>query len=517
LINVIAMAALEKSSRMTVRDVSVGSGAIFAGYTILRRLGSGGMGEVYLAQHPRLPRRDALKMLPEEISADSEFRRRFDREADLAATLWHPNIVGVHDRGEFDGRLWIAMDYVEGADASQMMNDRYLDGMPAPDVCAIVTAAAGALDYAHQRGVLHRDVKPANILLTEPEDGERRILLADFGIARQVAEVSGLTATNMTVGTVTYAAPEQLMGAEIDGRADQYALAATAFHLLTGSPPCQHSDPIAVISQHLNAAPPKLGDHRADLATLDETLSTALAKDPEERFLRCRDFANAFSERVTGASTSSRPSDAEATVASPVNGHPTASPDSATTPSRIRPAVVIAAAVAVMVIGSLTFVGIELSRTRHTAAPPTSTSVAPTPATTSTPTPPLSAIPPPPPPPTATTTPTTTTPAAASGPALGETCSDYDKLAYDRNTGNEIVCGANTSPATHLQWVDASGLPRAAQIAGTPCPGAPQGWSYRSTDGYMIICQATDDGTAYEPGGVKLTGVQGPIWQLYSP
>ena len=121
------------------------------------------------------------------------------------------------------------------------------------DVCAIVTAVAGALDYANQRGLLHRDVKPANILLTEPEDGERRVLLADFGIARQLAEVSGLTATNMTVGTVSYAAPEQLMGADIDGRADQYALAATAFHLLTGAPPYQHSNPVAVISQHLNA------------------------------------------------------------------------------------------------------------------------------------------------------------------------------------------------------------------------------------------------------------------------
>ena len=161
------------------------------------------------------------------MPADGEFRERFHREADLAAGLWHPNIVGVHDRGEFDGQLWIAMDYVEGADAAQLMKAQYPDGMPVQDVCAIVTAVAGALDYANQRGLLHRDVKPANILLTEPEDGERRVLLADFGIARQLADVSGLTATNMTVGTVAYAAPEQLMGADIDGRADQYALAAT--------------------------------------------------------------------------------------------------------------------------------------------------------------------------------------------------------------------------------------------------------------------------------------------------
>ena len=205
------------------------SGAIFAGYTILRLLGSGGMGEVYLAQHPRLPRREALKILPQAVTADSEFRERFQREADVAATLFHPNIVGVHDRGEFDGQLWIAMDYIEGTDAAQLLKAQFPAGMPVRDVCAIVTAVAGALDYAHQRGLLHRDVKPANILLTNPEDGQLRIFLSDFGVARRLNDISGLTATNLTVGTVLYAAPEQLMGADIDARADQYALAATAF------------------------------------------------------------------------------------------------------------------------------------------------------------------------------------------------------------------------------------------------------------------------------------------------
>ncbi len=299
------------------------SGATFAGYTILRLLGSGGMGEVYLAQHPRLPRRDALKILPQTMTADSEFRQRFHREADLAATLWHPHIVQVHDRGEFDDQLWIAMDYVEGADAGQLMKAQYPGGMPARDVCAIVTAVAGALDYAHQRGLLHRDVKPANILLTNPEDDERRILLADFGIARQVADVSGLTATNMTVGTVAYCAPEQLMGADIDGRADQYALAATAFHLLTGGPPYQHSNPVAVISQHLNAAPPKLSSRRPELAHLDQVLSTALAKDPAERFGRCREFATKLSERVAAVAESDRGTEAGITVASATTGSET--------------------------------------------------------------------------------------------------------------------------------------------------------------------------------------------------
>ena len=307
-------------TRLYYSPMPLGRGQVFAGYTIVRLLGSGGMGEVYLAEHPRLPRHDALKVLPADVSADPEFRSRFNREADLAATLFHPHIVGVHDRGEFEGQLWIAMDYVEGTDAGQLMKAQYPDGMPEHDVCAIVTAVAGALDYANQRGLLHRDVKPANILLTEPEDGERRVLLADFGIARQLADVSGLTATNMTVGTVSYAAPEQLMGADIDGRADQYALAATAFHLLTGAPPYQHSNPVAVISQHLNAAPPKLSDRRPELAHLDPVLSKALAKDPSDRFDRSREFATKLSERAHFDPESDRSTEAGITVEAPRAG-----------------------------------------------------------------------------------------------------------------------------------------------------------------------------------------------------
>ncbi|WP_324689168.1 serine/threonine-protein kinase [Mycobacterium sp. 94-17] len=278
---------------MTLRN-----GATFAGYTILRLLGSGAMGEVYLVDHPWLPRQRALKILPVHLSADSEFRDRFHHEADLAATLDHPHIVGIHDRGEFDGQLWIAMDYVEGADAAQLMQAQYPDGMPAHDVCAIVTAVADALDYAHQRGLLHRDLRPANILLTNPEYGEPRILLADFGIARQEGDIGGLAAGDFTAGWVAYSAPEQLLGSDIDGRADQYALAATAFHLFTGAPPYEHSNPVAVISQHLNAAPPKLTDRRPDLAQLDQVLEIALAKDPADRFDRCGQFATALSERA---------------------------------------------------------------------------------------------------------------------------------------------------------------------------------------------------------------------------
>jgi serine/threonine protein kinase, bacterial len=259
---------------MPLRD-----GELFAGYRILRLLGSGGMGEVYLAQHPRLPRRDAIKVLSAEMSASAEFRARFLREADLAATLYHPHIVGVHDRGEFEGQLWISMDYIDGTDADRLLRDHYPAGLPWRELTAIVSAVADALDYAHDRGLLHRDVKPANILLTAPETRHQRILLADFGIARSLTDSSTVTQTNMTVGTLSYAAPEQLTGQPLDGRADQYALAATAFHLLTGSAP--------------------LGTAWPDLAGLEPVFATAMANDPNQRYRRCDEFARALAGYAT--------------------------------------------------------------------------------------------------------------------------------------------------------------------------------------------------------------------------
>ena len=276
------------------------NGEVFAGYRILRPLGFGGMGEVYLVQHPRLPRQDALKILPAEMSAGADFRARFNREAELAASLFNPHIVGIHDRGEFNGQLWISMDFIDGPDAGRLLREQYPNGMPPRDVVEIVTAVADALDYAHARGLLHRDVKPPNILLTHPERGRRRIVLADFGIARDAAETTGLTETNMTVGTVNYASPEQLMGAALDGRADQYGLAATAYHLLTGTPMYGSSNPAVVIGQHLNAPPPRLGDVRLALAPLDPVLARALAKNPADRFRTCTEFAGALRQAAEG-------------------------------------------------------------------------------------------------------------------------------------------------------------------------------------------------------------------------
>ncbi|MCV7220810.1 serine/threonine protein kinase [Mycolicibacterium elephantis] len=277
----------------------LGDGTKFAGYTIERQLGAGGMGEVYLAQHPRLPRHDALKVLRSDISSDPDYVERFNREADLASKLWHPHIVGIHDRGKYRGRLWISMDFVDGIDAGRLLQD-YPDGMPRQDVLVIVTAVSAALDYAHGMNLLHRDVKPANILISDAHHGERRILLTDFGVARDLTDTASgsLTATNMTVGTAAYAAPEQLMGLDLDGRADQYSLAATAYHLLTGVQLFQHSNPAVVIGKHLNEEPPRISWVRSDLRPFDEVLARALAKSPDERFTTCTDFARALEQSL---------------------------------------------------------------------------------------------------------------------------------------------------------------------------------------------------------------------------
>jgi serine/threonine protein kinase, bacterial len=373
--------------------MSLAVGMTFDGYTVLRPLGSGGMAEVYLAQHPRLPRHDALKILCEDITADGDFRERFQREADLAAALWHPNIVAVHDRGEFDGQLWIAMDFVDGTDSARLVKDRYPAGMPIRDVCAIVTAVAAALDYAHSQGLLHRDVKPANILVADPKDGKRRILLADFGIARPLGDISGLTATNFIMGTVTYAAPEQLMGGDIDGRADQYALAATTFHLLTGVPPYEHSNPVAVISRHLTAPLPKLSERRPELTNLDEVLSQGLAKDPTDRFDRCGDFAAALTRQVEADHT-----ETESTVAAPITGRgsqaaarlasaaslldtePRPTPPAATKPKgRRRSPILLAAALAAVLLTVIGVAGFVMRPTRNTVSSSPTNSPAGTP------------------------------------------------------------------------------------------------------------------------------------------
>lgn len=298
--------------------MALAPGTVFAGYTIERQLGAGGMGEVYLARHPRLPRSDALKILPASLpgsspDSDEDYRRRFVREADLSATLWHPNIVAVHDRGEFEGQLWISMDFVPGTDGAELLAV-YPKGVR-PGLCLqIVTEVAAALDYAHGQDLLHRDVKPGNIMLTEATP--HRVMLTDFGIARSMADVGNLTMTGVAVGTVAYAAPEQLRGLPIDARADIYALGCTAVALLTGAPP---------------------GSGLPLPEAVRPVINRALATDPAHRQQTCGDLARALAIALDlppaqPIETTSPPDSHDAQHAPTLLGLPSMAPPTRATP-----------------------------------------------------------------------------------------------------------------------------------------------------------------------------------------
>jgi serine/threonine protein kinase, bacterial len=421
-------------------------GETFAGYRILRLLGSGGMGEVYLVQHPRLPRQDALKVLRPDVSSDASFRERFIREADLAAGLRHPHIVGIHDRGEHDGQLWIAMDYIDGTDAVQLIERRYPAGMPVDLAIAVITAVASALDYAHKKGLLHRDVKPANIIVADLDSDDRSIFLADFGIARSLDDSTGITTTNMTVGTYAYAAPEQLMGEQMDGRADQYALAATAYHFLTGLQLFPHSNPAVVIGRHLNTTPPALGDSRPDCARFDDVLQIALAKNPSDRFPSCSAFAQALVDESPGsgaasayASTRSAPAAGRST---PI---PAAAPPADRTATGSRQAWVVLGSVVVIIVllGVVALAWRPWDSQQSNLAGTTSTT-----ATTS--------APPPPPPPTAA--PPALPSEGGTGSSSGEILTIPDYIKQTGITETPVRHGDPGSPEINLPfppgWAD---------------------------------------------------------------
>ncbi|MFI9509331.1 protein kinase [Nocardia sp. NPDC052566] len=267
-------------------------GDVFAGYLIKRVLGQGGMGTVYQAKHPRLPRMTALKLLKRELYTDVEIRRRFEREADLAAGLDHPNIVTVFDRGAEDQQLWISMQYVPGADVSCADVNVLAPGRAAQ----IIADTAAALDFAHAHRVLHRDVKPANILLAKAPIGQpERVLLTDFGIAALRGSDTTLASARTITATLAYAPPELLTGLPLDDRADQYSLACTLFWMLTGSVPFTGATPLAVVNQHLYSPVPSLRRTRPALPpSLDRVLARAMAKRAGDRFGSCTEFAATF-------------------------------------------------------------------------------------------------------------------------------------------------------------------------------------------------------------------------------
>ncbi len=274
-------------------------GSQLAGYRIASVIGRGGMGVVYLAQQLALGRRVALKVIAFQLADDPSFRERFVREAHLAASLDHPNVIPIHDAGEADGLLYIAMRFVQGFDLRTLIRlERQLD----PErTASLLLPIADALDAAHAEGLVHRDVKPANILIEEGRGPEaRRAFLTDFGLTKRTDSTSRITQTGLFVGTLDYASPEQLRGDPLDGRTDEYALACVVFECLTGVSPFRRDSDAQVLAAHLVQPPPSVADHRPELPTaLDPVLATALAKSREDRFPTCVAMMEALRDAVT--------------------------------------------------------------------------------------------------------------------------------------------------------------------------------------------------------------------------
>ncbi len=275
--------------------IDFSAGAQIASYQLEEEIGRGGMAVVYRARDVRLDRWVALKVLALDYAQDEAFRQRFIRESRTAASVDHPNIIPIFDAGEAGGVLYIAMRYVAGQDVHSLLHSA--GPLPVARALSIVGQVASALDAAHACGLVHRDVKPANMLLGGVADTGRadHVYLSDFGISKQLNATSSLTMTGQVLGTLNYLAPEQIEGRQVDGRSDAYALACTAFELLAGAPPFRRDENMAVMWAQLNAAPPALTSLRPGLPpAVDRVLARGLAKSPAERFASCVAFSAAL-------------------------------------------------------------------------------------------------------------------------------------------------------------------------------------------------------------------------------
>ncbi len=276
---------------------SFAAGSRIAGYRLEERIGQGGMAVVFRAHDERLGRTVALKILAPTLAHDAEFQRRFIRESRAAAAIDDPHIVPVFAAGEADGMLFIAMRYVAGGDAQSLLNRE--SPLPPGRVAAIISPVASALDAAHRAGLVHRDVKPSNMLMDVLPGRPDHVYLSDFGVSKAVASTSGVTATGAVIGMLAYMSPEQIGAKPVDGRADQYALACSAFELLAGAPPFRRDEPAAVMYAHLSEPPPQLASRRPGLPpAADGVLSRALAKAPGDRYASCGQFADALRDAL---------------------------------------------------------------------------------------------------------------------------------------------------------------------------------------------------------------------------
>jgi predicted Ser/Thr protein kinase len=286
---------------MTER-LAPGVGETFGSYRIESLLGSGGMGAVYLATHERLDRKVALKAIAPGLAHDAEFRERFLRESRLAASLDHPNVIPIYDADEVEGVLFLAMRYVDGPSLQALIEER--GRLAAEETLHVVRQVAGALDAAHAAGLVHRDVKPANILLAEPD---RHAYLCDFGLAKHTSS-EGVTRTGFFLGSVDYCAPEQIQQREVDGRADVYSLGCVLFHCLAGRPPYVRESEVDVLNAHLRDPVPTLGDVRSDVpAAVDGVIGRAMAKVPGARYPSAGALAVALAAALEQGATREAP------------------------------------------------------------------------------------------------------------------------------------------------------------------------------------------------------------------
>ena len=276
-----------------------------AGYLLEEVIGRGGMGVVYRAEHVRLGRKAALKVVAPQIAREPKFRERFLRESRTAGSLDHPNVIPLYDAGEADGVLYIAMRFVDGVDLSSLIAS---EGKLEPARTArIVAQVASALDAAHEAGLVHRDVKPSNVLLPARGAGRgEHAYLGDFGLTKRVLSESGVTGSSAFIGTIAYVAPEQIEGKSVDARADQYSLACLVYECLTGRRPFERETDIATLYAHLRDPFPSVGESVADpamRAELDAALARAGSKNAQDRFDSCGDLAEELL-RITGATSS---------------------------------------------------------------------------------------------------------------------------------------------------------------------------------------------------------------------
>ncbi|MGW7457510.1 serine/threonine-protein kinase [Streptomyces sp. NPDC054797] len=276
-------------------------GKQIAGYLVESEIGRGGMAVVYRARDLRLDRTVALKLLAPELARNDTFRKRFAHESKVAAAIDHPHIVPVFEAGETDGLLYIAMRYVAGQDLRAML-DR-TGPLPVDTAARIAGQVASALDAAHDHGLVHRDVKPGNILVAEGTDVDHpeHVYLTDFGLTKKSLSLTGFTSVGEFVGTLDYVAPEQISGKPVDGRCDVYSLGCVVYETLAGGPPFERDDDMALLWAHQYAVPPPLTSRREGLpAAVDDVLAKALAKSPEDRWSTCLEFTGAL--RRAGAS-----------------------------------------------------------------------------------------------------------------------------------------------------------------------------------------------------------------------